>query len=61
MLFSIGFDLTEPVRQAILALPERRIRSPSAPLPKPANTTRWIAPMRTQASISATASVQVGM
>ena len=36
-------------------------RPPKAPEPKPANTTRWIAPMRAQASITAIASGQVGM
>ena len=41
--------------------PDRRMRCPSAPSPKPANTTLWIAPMRAQASISAIASTLTGI
>ena len=37
------------------------IRSPSAPAPKPANTTQWIAPIRTVASMAMIASAVVGM
>ena len=36
------------------------MRSPSAPAPKPAKTTEWMAPMRAQASISTMASGIVG-
>ena len=38
-----------------------RMRSPSAPAPNPANTTQWIAPMRTVASMATIASTDVGM
>ena len=41
--------------------PLARIRSPSAPAPKPAKTTQWIAPIRTVASIATIASAEVGM
>jgi hypothetical protein len=41
--------------------PLAAIRSPSAPAPKPAKTTEWIAPMRTVASMSTIASGEVGM
>ena len=41
--------------------PLARIRSPSAPAPKPAKTTQWMAPIRTVASIAMIASADVGM
>jgi hypothetical protein len=41
--------------------PQARIRSPSAPAPKPAKTTAWMAPTRRTASIVAIASTFVGM
>ena len=41
--------------------PDRRMRWPSAPSPKPANTTLWMAPMRAHASISAIASTLTGI
>ena len=41
--------------------PARRMRSPSAPAPKPAKMTMMTAPMRTAASMSTIASAQVGM
>jgi hypothetical protein len=41
--------------------PDAAMRSASAPEPKPAKTTEWMAPMRTQASMSTIASGQTGM
>ena len=41
--------------------PDMRMRSPSAPEPNPANTTEWMAPMRTVASMRMIASGIVGM
>jgi hypothetical protein len=41
--------------------PLERIRSPSAPAPNPANTTQWMAPILTVASIAMIASGEVGM
>ncbi len=48
--------------EAMTALePDIRMRSPSAPEPNPANTTEWMAPMRTMASMTMMASGVVGM
>ena len=64
---TIGFSGTSfPFLYVTSAVKTRRdplaaIRSASAFSPNPANTTRWIAPIRTVASISAIASGQIGM
>ena len=57
-----GLPLREVASVQKTALqPARLIRSPNAPEPKPAKTTRWIAPIRAQASMVTIASGQVGM
>jgi hypothetical protein len=63
-IFLRGVSL--PFRQVTSAVntarePLATIRDDSAPAPNPANTTMWIAPIRTAASMRTIASGQVGM